>query len=209
VLMDVQMPVMDGHEATAEIRRREREAGEGRRVPVIAMTANAMQGDRERALGSGMDDYLAKPVKMEDLGTILSRWTSRRGEAPADAPADAVAGPEDPLDPAVLDDLRGLQVEGEPDILGEMVGAFLRDSSSALDELRTAIARDDAPAAGRAARDLRGRCSDVGARRAALASGELEEAVRESLADAPAKLSRLEEELARARAALEAELGPA
>ena len=214
VLMDVQMPEMDGYEATAEIRRRDE--GKGYRTPIIAMTANAMQGDREQALEAGMDDYVPKPVKPGELEAVLERWIPQEDSSskPAtlakvvsDADPTASVGAEAPLNESVLEGLRELQAEGEPDILEELIELFLTDVPPELVALREAVESGDAHSVERIAHTLKGSGGNMGAVRMAAICAELEEIGRsETLAGAPVWISRLEEEFERVRVALEENL---
>ena len=209
VLMDVQMPEMDGYEATKEIRGRE---GASRHTPIIAMTAGALQGDRDQALETGMDGYVAKPVKLEELEEVLERWVSKVNEAEA---TDAEAGigsvgrdlEADPLDRSVLAGLCELQEEGEPDILNELIELFLDEVQPQLVALREAMEAGDAQSVERIAHTLNGSCGNMGAKRMVALCAELEEMGHsETLAGAPVLISRLEEEFERVRVALEKEL---
>jgi CheY-like chemotaxis protein len=213
VLMDVQMPEMDGYEATAEIRKRE----EGARVrtPIIAMTANAMRGDREKALEAGMDDYVPKPVKSEELGAVLERWISPQGSSKPDTLATAMAGADSTasneeaafLDEGVLATLRGLQEEGGPDILKKLTELFLEDAPHQIAALREAVQAGETQAVGRIAHTLKGSSGSMGATRMAAVCSELEEVGTSGDSyRAPELLKRLEEEFRRVRAALEAKI---
>ncbi len=172
VLMDCQMPEMDGFEATRRIRQREREKGvtASGRQPIVAVTANAIEGDRERCLAAGMDDYLSKPFSKAGLHDLLSRWL--RTDRPAPAPAPAAAAPADSLaeeidaghvDDAVLDRLAALQQPGKASIVAQVAGLYLKDSSLALDALREALARRDLDMARQRAHNLKSSSGHVGA----------------------------------------------
>jgi two-component system sensor histidine kinase/response regulator len=170
------------------------------------MTANAMQGDREKALEAGMDDYVPKPVKAEELEAVLERWISKpdEDEATVSAAGDGSATGEDPLDRGVLAGLRELQEEGEPDILIELIELFLTDVPPQLVALKEALEAGDARSVGRVAHTLKGSSGNMGATRMTTICSELE-AVGASgdLSRAPELLERLEEEFGRVRVALE------
>jgi CheY-like chemotaxis protein len=216
VLMDVQMPELDGYGATAKIRRREDERAEGEsHTPIIAMTANAMQGDREKALEAGMDDYVSKPVNSEELSEVLERWiqpaTPRASvvqEESETTPDGDSARPattaEEPLDHSVIESLREL---GDPDLLAELVELFVDEAPLRLAALREGVESEDAGDIERVARTLKGSCGNMGARRMAEICEELQELGKSGyLARAPELLGRLEAEFRRVRPALEAEI---
>jgi len=125
------MPELDGYEATAEIRLRE---GDGRHVPIIAMTANSMAEDRERCLAAGMDDYVSKPIRPQLLVEALRRHVERPAPAPVERPqADQLTG--ELLDPATLAELRELHGDG----LRDLLELYLDDVASQMPRLLTEI----------------------------------------------------------------------
>ncbi len=161
VLMDCQMPIMDGFDATRRIREEEKRLN--LHVPIVAMTANAMQGDREACLIAGMDDYVSKPVSLESLRQVLNRiQDGKAASVEVNLPA-AVMDDYNPLDQSVLDGLRELQEEGEPDFLTELIDIFLEDSASLVQELNDAVNAQDLSRVRMAAHTLKGSSGNLGA----------------------------------------------
>ncbi len=210
ILMDCHMPGVDGYAATAEIRAGE--AGSGRRVPIIAMTAGVLVEDRERALAAGMDDYVAKPVDPALLEAVLGRWASpRAAEPPAHdgPPPDAAApGGESPLDPDRLAMLRRLGPADGFGLLPQLARSFQVEAPAVGSALRHLVSNGEAGAVSEAAHRLRGTSSNIGAVGLAALCAELEASAARALGGAEAIVDRLENELTRACRALETALRP-
>jgi len=184
VFMDCHMPVMDGLEAVREIREAE---GKARRIPVVAMTANAMQGEKEKCIAAGMDDYITKPIMLRALEESLSRWTpapDRHAVTPEARPAPLQAGPVPPeagpgSDPTPLEApgflpevpgidwerLRYLQDLGarrDPSMFTDLVRGFVKDAPARIATMRDALGRSDAEAFFHAAHSLKGLSGNLG-----------------------------------------------
>ncbi|OPY83088.1 MAG: Sensory/regulatory protein RpfC [Syntrophorhabdus sp. PtaU1.Bin153] len=238
VFMDCQMPEMDGYEATRAIRGYEMSgigsAGENEachqggirtrnaRIPIIALTAHAMDGDRELCLAAGMDDYLSKPFRQDQLADILIRWA---GGTPPGTPPPQM-GPGQPthaknsddcverpalagsaINRAILDDIRALQRPGPPDLLRRMIRVYLDDSEKKLQELRDGVRASQASLIRDVAHSLKSASATIGAVTLAALFKELEMMGRsQTLKGAPTLLGRIEQEYVMARAELEKEM---
>ncbi|HEY5456999.1 MAG TPA: response regulator [Acidothermaceae bacterium] len=202
VLMDCQMPEMDGYEATAEIRRIE---GTDRHTPIIAMTAAAMDGDREVCLAAGMDDYITKPVRQDAIAAVLQRWVAQPSTSetpPQDSRPTPVSGQPDTLDPSQIEMLRSLD-DGDGAVLGEIIDEYLTQTAQGRGELVRVVGERDTRALERAAHTLRGSSANVGATALAAVCAQIETLARISqLDDAADLIQRFDTEFARARDAL-------
>ena len=192
VLMDSQMPQMDGFATTAEIRRRE---GTTHRTIIVAVTAHAMTGERERCLAAGMDDYMSKPVSLDRLRAILDRWLAAE---PAESPArvaeiapSVAPTAETIMDPSVLGRLRDLERDA-PGFVADVVSLFLQETPGRIDAIGAALAQADGSRLAAAAHALRGSAGAIGATRLAELCACIEDcAHRRALADCTAPAASL------------------
>ncbi|MBL9127784.1 MAG: response regulator, partial [Verrucomicrobiales bacterium] len=240
VLMDCQMPEMDGYEATRRIRREEtRLATAGshpRRVPIVALSANALEGDRERGLEAGMDDYLTKPLRQPDLSRVLRNAAAEPAIAAGDStPSDVVSPPTESVRPSrvpaasagappgkegngeaetdvpVLDrgPLEAIADPDDPDSVAGFIRDYLREAPKRLEALEAAATAGDAARLKAEAHTLKGSSSYMGAQRLVRACGAVEAAARAGDLSAVSELvGRVREEFARAAEALAAYAGP-
>jgi CheY-like chemotaxis protein/HPt (histidine-containing phosphotransfer) domain-containing protein len=226
VLMDCMMPVLDGFKATAELRRREIQNPNRARTTVVALTASAMTGDREKCLNAGMDDYLSKPFREEDLRGVLARWLPAQAsgheeaamqdhvEAPLPPTPPAEPGPPGPapetatlppaVDAAALEALEALQAPGASDIRERVIGLYLEQTPQQLGEMKGALARRDLTVLKRAAHTIKSSSANVGAGRLSTLCAELEVSVGGGNApDVAPRVEAIESEFGRARQELE------
>ncbi|WP_374681775.1 response regulator [Accumulibacter sp.] len=218
VLMDCQMPEMDGFESTAQIRARQRDGVLCSRLPIVALTANAVEGDRERCLAAGMDDYLSKPFTRERLAATLQRWlpasapvdassTACSPNAPGSVRAQQAAAGEEPINPHALDTLRLLPGPNGVLLVQKVIGAYLADTPPRFAQLQAAVDAGDAEALRQIAHSLKSSSATVGAEHLAELCKALEMLGRKGSTDgARTLLIDLEPELPRVLAALQSML---
>jgi CheY-like chemotaxis protein len=195
--MDWQMPEMDGIEATREIRRREGAGGRSGRIPIIALTANALEGDQERCRAAGMDDYLSKPFRMAQLRRVLASWLpspedgldcatasqpKRCTEDAAEAAQSGDQGNETAaeawLDPRVLAELRAMEEGGPAGFSARLIDNYLCRSVEDVRALRQAMADGDAESVRQASHSSKSSSSNVGAMPLAGLCGAVENSAR-------------------------------
>ncbi|MCP9446487.1 MAG: response regulator [Nitrospira sp.] len=193
ILMDCQMPILDGFETTKIIRQREADAGTAadataggthkagasrpRRIPIIAVTANAMKGDREQCLAAGMDDYLAKPIQLETLRSVLDRWIPRPALSPDRIDKRPIVNHVD-ADTFDLADLEA-NLGGDHRLIRELVVLFMDRHQTRLAEIKTGLETGDATTVERAAHTLKGAAGNLRAGQVASVAGRIEELARQ------------------------------
>jgi PAS domain S-box-containing protein len=198
VLMDCQMPRLDGFAATQQIRASGPAAG----VPIIAVTASALETDRERCRAAGMDDFLSKPLHPDTLAATLTRWvgSGARNAVPAEAAVEQLAGEEEVLDP----DLMARLVQLGPQLLGNLVATFTETAAARIDGLEAAVLAGHMDEVARITHSLKGSSGALAARRLSRLAAEAEETAMDGQPVPMALLSDIRGEYGRAVKALTA-----
>ncbi len=190
ILMDCQMPIMDGYEATKRIRAIiEPEVS----IPIVAITANSMEGDQDKCIASGMDDYLTKPFSQKQLAVTLQKWLPNKISTPRKESLSSTVGSFEPeanevnvtkgtdtvqldetetdiselLNRNTIDNIRSLQREGSPDILGKIVGLYLDNSNKIMQEIEQSVSDKDGKSLRSSAHSLKSSSANLGADRLA------------------------------------------
>ncbi len=216
IFMDCQMPEMDGYDATRAIRDKEKthnaSASAKIHIPIIALTANAMQDARQKSLSSGMDDYLSKPFTREQLGMMLSRWlpeTSEKQETPTshteqpEETASAALKPHCPVDTMILENLRDLERQGAVNLLESLIETYLRTAPDYIETLRAAVQQRDAKTLHKTAHCFKSSSANMGAVEMASLCQHLEEmGATETTDGADGLLSKIELEYEEVQGAL-------
>jgi signal transduction histidine kinase/DNA-binding response OmpR family regulator len=178
IFMDCEMPVMDGYAATAEIRQRQKAEDS---TPIIAMTAHAMKGDRERCISAGMDDYISKPIDPETIAKVLRQWLPEA----APVPPPTAAPESESSDLAVLDMKQAMWITGGKMAMFKRIAeVFLLHMPERVEEIQRALAAGDAEECGRIAHSIQGAAASLGGRRVRKAALDIEAIVKEGNADA-------------------------
>ncbi|WP_167496482.1 response regulator [Desulfopila sp. IMCC35006] len=228
IFMDCQMPVMDGYQASNFIRHMEKRKGQGRHIPIIALTGNALKGDKEKCLSAGMDDYMSKPFKKDDMLKMLEHFSPDKIQASGEGltlekmqnatnPTGLLQSEHQeidsemnapPIDQSVLNALRDLQIEGKPDILVRIISAYLETTGPLVATLQQALAAGELEVMKKAAHSLKSSSANVGALELSELSKELELWNTNRLDDATDLVLAIESEFVRVKAALKREISP-
>lgn len=219
ILMDCQMPVMDGFAATKRIREIEGLSSGIARTPIIALTANALLGDRNSCLEAGMDDYISKPFLLEQMASTLSHWFNEMEGANADLSVEQIpvtvelsaetahSTVEAVLDDSVLDQIRQLQMDDEPDLVSEVIRAYFQDTDSLMESLRLAQEESDRASLKRSAHTLKSSSANVGAMLLSVAAKSLEEECENNSLEKNGEIiEKLQNDYVRTKKVLEKEL---
>ncbi|NTV49640.1 MAG: response regulator [Geobacteraceae bacterium] len=212
ILMDCQMPVMDGYEASRRLREMEKQSvgasNEGslrKRPAIIAITAHAMQGDRQVCLDAGMDDYLSKPFDMDSLGKTLSRWLPHAitGDSPPSSAPSVIELAQGRIKTSCLDAIRSLQASGKPDFLKKVIDQYFEDAVRLIETMRSGYAAGDVAAVQSASHRFKSSSAILGALWLADLCRELESTCREGKLPADiALIDSIEEGFIEAKAQL-------